>query len=114
MKRTTEFVLGLIGGIFGILCAFLVLFFGGLGSAFEADGADQLIGAGWGAVALSILGIVGCVMVKSKAKVGGTMMTVAAIGGFICISAFYILPGVLLLIGGLMGLLRKDKASVSA
>lgn len=53
-------------------------------------------------------------MVRSKAKVGGIMMTVAAIGGFICISIIYLLPGVLLLIGGLMGIFRKDKATVSA
>ncbi|AWC32746.1 membrane protein [Bacillus cytotoxicus] len=111
MKRTTEFVLGLIGGIFGILCVFIALFIGGLGSALEADGADSIIGLGWGAVGLSILGIVGSVMVKSKAKVGGIMMTIAAIGGLICISMFYILPCVLLLIGGLMGIFRKEKAS---
>ncbi|MBO1628231.1 DUF4064 domain-containing protein [Bacillus arachidis] len=114
MKRTTEFVLGLIGGIFGIICAFIALLIGGMGAAFEADGADKVIGLGWGAVALSILGIVGSVVVKKNAKVGGIMMTVAAIGGFICISLIYILPGVLLLIGGLMGIFRKDKAAVSA
>ncbi|PEU20324.1 MULTISPECIES: DUF4064 domain-containing protein [unclassified Bacillus (in: firmicutes)] len=116
MKRTTEFVLGLIGGIFGILCAFMVLFFGGLGSAFEAEGANEMIGLGWGAVGLSILGIVGSVVVKGKgkAKAGGIMMTVAAIGGTICISMFYILPCVLLLIGGLMGIFRKDKTAASA
>jgi hypothetical protein len=114
MKRTAEFVLGLIGGIFGILCAFIALFIGGLGSALETDGANTVIGLGWGAVALSILGIVGSVMVRSKAKVGGIMMTVAAIGGFICISLIYLLPGVLLLIGGLMGIFRKDKVVVSA
>lgn len=114
MKRTAEFVLGLIGGIFGILCAFIALFIGGLGSALEADGANTVIGLGWGAVGLSILGIVGSVMVRSKAKVGGIMMTVAAIGGFICISLIYLLPGVLLLIGGLMGIFRKNKATVSA
>ncbi|HDR4368829.1 DUF4064 domain-containing protein [Bacillus cereus group sp. BfR-BA-01453] len=114
MKRTAEFVLGLIGGIFGILCAFIALFIGGLGSALEADGANTVIGLGWGAVGLSILGIVGSVMVRSKAKAGGIMMTVAAIGGFICISVIYLLPGVLLLIGGLMGIFRKDKAAVSA
>ncbi|MEH7541767.1 DUF4064 domain-containing protein [Bacillus thuringiensis] len=114
MKRTAEFVLGLIGGIFGILCAFIALFIGGLGSALEADGANTVIGLGWGAVALSVLGIVGSVMVRSKAKVGGIMMTIAAIGGFICISLIYLLPGVLLLIGGLMGVFRKDKAAVSA
>ncbi|EEK52352.1 DUF4064 domain-containing protein [Bacillus cereus ATCC 10876] len=114
MKRTAEFVLGLIGGIFGIICAFIALLIGGMGAAFEADGANTVIGLGWGAVALSILGIVGSVMVRSKAKVGGIMMTVAAIGGFICISIIYLLPGVLLLIGGLMGIFRKDKATVSA
>ncbi|MDA1972805.1 DUF4064 domain-containing protein [Bacillus cereus] len=114
MKRTVEFVLGLIGGIFGIICAFVALLIGGMGAAFEADGANTVIGLGWGAVALSILGIVGSVMVRSKAKVGGIMMTVAAIGGFICISIIYLLPGVLLLIGGLMGIFRKDKATVSA
>lgn len=114
MKRTAEFVLGLIGGFFGILCAFIALFIGGLGSALEADGANTVIGLGWGAVGLSVLGIVGSVMVRSKAKVGGIMMTVAAIGGFICISLIYLLPGVLLLIGGLMGIFRKDKAAVSA
>ncbi|CAI8822443.1 DUF4064 domain-containing protein [Bacillus pseudomycoides] len=114
MKRTTEFVLGLIGGIFGILCAFIALFIGGIGAAFEAEGADSIIGLGWDAVALSILGIVGSVVVKKNAKAGGIMMTIASIGGFICISIVYILPGVLLLIGGLMGIFRKGKASVSA
>ncbi|VXC71432.1 conserved membrane hypothetical protein [Bacillus mycoides] len=114
MKRTAEFVLGLIGGIFGIICAFIALLIGGMGAAFEAEGANTIIGLGWGAVGLSILGIVGSVMVRSKAKVGGIMMTIAAIGGFICISIFFLLPGVLLLIGGLMGIFRKDKAAVSA
>ncbi|PEM15194.1 hypothetical protein CN616_22810 [Bacillus toyonensis] len=114
MKRTAEFVLGLIGGIFGIICAFVALLIGGMGAAFEADGANTIIGLGWGAVGLSILGIVGSVMVRSKAKAGGIMMTIAAIGGFICISLIYLLPGVLLLIGGLMGIFRKDKAAVSA
>ncbi len=42
------------------------------------------------------------------------MMTIAAIGGFICISFIYILPAVLLLIGGLMGIFRKEKVAVSA
>ncbi|MBG9714221.1 DUF4064 domain-containing protein [Bacillus sp. CCB-MMP212] len=114
MRRTTEFVLGLIGGIFGVLGAVLALMIGGMGAAFEAEGADSIIGLGWAAVGLSILGIVGSVVVKNKAKAGGIMMTIAAIGGFICIFVFYILPGILLLIGGLMGIFRKDKASISA
>ncbi|MGG5784920.1 hypothetical protein [Bacillus albus] len=42
------------------------------------------------------------------------MMTIAAIGVFICISVIYLLPGVLLLIGGLMRIFRKDKTTASA
>jgi len=114
LKRTTEFVLGLIGGIFGIIFAFIALFIGGVGSALEAEGANSIIGLGWGAIGLSIIGIIGCVLVKSKATVGGILMTIAAIGGFICVAVFYILPGVLLLIGGLMGIFRKEKPSISA
>ncbi|AJG57949.1 membrane protein [Bacillus thuringiensis] len=109
MKRTTEFVLGLIGGIFGVLCSFIPLLIGGMGAALEAEGANEIIGLGWGAVFLSILGIVGAAMVKSKAKAAGIMMTIAAIGGFICISVVYLLPGILLLIAGLMGIFRKPK-----
>ncbi|PEY91596.1 hypothetical protein CN349_26285, partial [Bacillus cereus] len=67
------------------------------------------IGLGWVAVFLSILGIVGAAMVKSKAKAAGIMMTIASIGGFICISVVYLLPGILLLIAGLMGIFRKPK-----
>lgn len=57
----------------------------------------------------SILAIIGLVVVKSNPKLGSSFMLIAAIGGFICTSAFYILPGILLLIAGLMGLLKKNK-----
>ncbi|AKO91962.1 hypothetical protein BEH_07535 [Priestia filamentosa] len=115
MKRTTEFTLGLIGGIFGILFAFAALFMGVIDSALNASGTSSLTGLGWGAVIMSIIGIIGSVIVKSKAKLGGALMLIAAIGGFICISMFYIISGVLLLIAGIMGLVRKDKSkSMSA
>jgi len=108
-KRTTEFVLGLLGGIFGFFGALIALFVGGLGGAFGADGASTIVGLGWAAIAFSILGIVGSVVVKSKAKLGGIFMIISAIGGVISISFFYALSFVLLLIGGLMGVIKKDK-----
>ena len=62
-KRTAEFVLGLIGGIFGIIAGIMAM----------------------------------------------------TIGGIICVSYFYILSGILLIIPGIMGLVKKDqsKAKVS-
>ncbi|MFN2745167.1 MULTISPECIES: DUF4064 domain-containing protein [Bacillus] len=109
MKRTTEFVLGLIGGIFGFIGAFIALMIGGIDAAFSSSGTSQIVGLGWGAVFFSILGIVGSVIVRNKAKLGGIMLLISAIGGFICIFMFYILSGVLLFIAGIMGLVRKEK-----
>jgi hypothetical protein len=109
MKRTTEFVLGLIGGIFGATSAVIAMFIGGVDAAFSSTGTSDIIGLGILALILSILGIVGASIVKMKSVLGGIFMLIAAIGGIICISAFYILPGVLLGIAGLMGVIRKDK-----
>jgi len=47
--------------------------------------------------------------VKSKTKTAGIMFLIASIGGVISISAFYIIPGILIFIAGIMALVRKDK-----
>jgi len=109
MVRTTEFVLGLLGGIFGFIAAVIALAIGGVGGALGASGASTISTLAGVAILFAILGIVGSAIVKSKAKLGGTFMLVSAIGGLICISFFYLLSFVLLLIAGLMGLIKKDK-----
>lgn len=113
MSRTTEFVLGLIGGVIGIFAAMIALMIGGIGAEFGASDGNTIIALGWVAVLLAIVGIVGSVIVKFKPKVGGILLLVSGVGGFICISAFWILSGVLLIIGGLMGVVRKNKTNVS-
>lgn len=109
MKRTAEFVLGLLGGIFGILGSTFALFVGGIGEAFNAEGAGTVSGLGWAAVLFSILGIVAAVMVGNRPKASGIMFLVAGIGGIISISAAYILPGILLIIAGILSLVRKER-----
>ncbi|MBZ4666574.1 DUF4064 domain-containing protein [Mahella sp.] len=111
MKRTAEFVLGLIGGIIGIFSSLIALFVGGVGTVFEAEGASTVTGLGWAAALFSILAIVGAAIVKGKPKVAGVMLLVAGIGGFISISMFYIIPGILILIAGIMALVRKPSAT---
>ncbi|HLR04137.1 MAG TPA: DUF4064 domain-containing protein [Virgibacillus sp.] len=108
MNRTAEFVLGLIGGIFGIIAAIMAIFIGGIGEAFGAEGSGGVTVAGWLAVLLSVLGIIGSTLVRSRAKVGGILMVIAAVGGFISIFMFYLLSGILLLIGGLMALFKQE------
>ena len=107
-KRTVEFVLGLIGGIFGFFGAIFAMLVGGLGKIFGASGASTVVGLGWAAILFSILGIVGASLVKSKKKLGGWFMVISAIGGAISISFAYALSFVLLIIAGLMALIKKD------
>lgn len=114
MKRTVEFVLGLIGGIFGIICGVAAMAIGGLGDAVGASGSSGVGGLGISAIILSVVGIVGAAIVSDKSKIGGWLMVIAAIGGTISISSFYILPGILLLIGGITALVRKDKTIIQA
>ena len=109
MKRTTEFVLGLLGGIFGFFGAVFALIIGGVDAALSSSGTSEIIGLGWGAMLFAILGIIASVVVRSTAKVGGALLLVSGIGGLICISFYYILPAVLLVIAGLMGLIKKNK-----
>jgi len=112
-KRTTEFVLGLIGGIFGFFGSFIAFAVGSLGKAFYVSNASTISTLGWFALLFSILGIVGSVVVKHKPKLGGILMLISAVGGLISISFFFIPAFVLLLIAGLMGLLRKDPKNES-
>lgn len=106
-KRTVEFVLGLIGGIFGFFGALIALMFGGIGSALGGEGASTIIGLGWLAILFSIIGIVGAAIVKSKTKIGGWMMIISAVGGVISVSFAYALSFVLLIIAGLMAVIKK-------
>lgn|SRR5699024_812913 len=105
--RNTEFVLGLIGSIFGLIGAVIAIFIGGIDSAI--NDSSEVTTLGWSAIILSILALIGSITVKKKPKAGGIMMLVSAVGGFISIFMFYLIPAILLLIAGLMGIFRKDK-----
>ena len=105
---TVEFILGLIGGIIGFLAGGVAIIVGSLGSAFALSGASDVIGLGVGAIIFSIIGIIGAAIVKSKTKIAGYLMIISAIGGLICISAFYILSFILLIIAGIMAVRYKE------
>jgi hypothetical protein len=106
---TVEFILGLLGGIIGFLAGFVAIAVGSLGSAFAVNGASTVVGLGLGAIVFSIIGIIGAAIVKSKTKLAGYLMIISAIGGLICISAFYILSFILLIIAGIMAVRYKDQ-----
>jgi len=104
-----EQILGIIGGIFGLISAFFVMMIGALGEAFYYEDASLIIGLGTSALLFSIIGLVGGVIADRRAKIGGGLMIIAGIFGFISISAYYLLAGPFFLIGGVMALLHSRK-----
>jgi len=114
--RVGALVVGLIGSLWGIAAAVTTALFGGLAEAFETEGASTITGLGAAAVLVSIVGLVGAAIALSKPKAGGIMMIIAAVLGIILTSAMYVLPGLLLLVGGILALIGqrelKKQASV--
>lgn len=110
-KKTVELVLGLIGGILGIIAGIYSMNIGGLASVFHVDRAVTVNNFGIGAIILSILGIIGALIVKNKTKLGGIFMIIAALGGLLCITYFYIPSGILLIIPGIMSIIKKKDES---
>ena len=101
--RIGAMVLGIIGGIFALLMGLIEFTIGQIGGAVGAKGA-------WFVEILSlvipIVGLVGGTIVKGKALVGGILMLASAIAIFVLvgINLFSLLPGIPLLIGGILGL----------
>jgi hypothetical protein len=57
--RTASLVLGIIGGVFGIIAGLLAMTIGGAGAAFEAADSGTIVGLGFAAVFIGVVGIVG-------------------------------------------------------
>lgn len=112
-------ILGIIGGIFGIFVGIFAVIVGGLGSLFGASnthiassGAFTVLYLGLGAVVLGVLGIVGGAIVNKNKKLAGSLMLATGLSGFITTSTFWIIPGFLLMIGGILAFLTKDEDAV--
>lgn len=111
-------VIALIAGIFGVIAAIATLFFGGVGAAFSAHGADAVLRFGWGGIAFSFLVIVyGACTLGSKGRWAGCLLIVSAIGGWFLGGLLVGICMVLALIGGVLSLFQtrsaEDKAKQS-
>ena len=103
--KTAALVLGIVGGVFGILAGLLAMLVGGIGSAFEAEGSGSVVGLGFAAILLGVLGIIGGALSNRSPGKAGIVQAIAGLAGFIAISLFWVLSGVLLLLGALMAFL---------
>lgn len=109
MSRTTEMVLGLLGGIFGFVAAFFALAFGAMEEV--TSGVSEVTSLGISAFIFSAVAIIGAIVVNFRAKLGGWLMLISGIAILISVSLFGVLPALLLVSAGLMGILKKTTTS---
>ena len=105
-------IIALIAGIIALFAAGFTLIFGGLGSAFDAEGADTVVNLGWGGVLFSLTTIIlGTVSIWAKTKVAGTLLILSAVLGAILGGTLVAIFMVLALIGGILTILGTGKSA---
>lgn len=105
-------IIALIAGIFGVIAAIVTMFIGGVGAAFGGEGAETVIGLGWGGILFSFLVIIfGAVSIGAKGKVPGILLLVSAIAGAILGGTLVAIFMVLALVGGILAIIGKKKSS---
>ncbi|HOJ49100.1 MAG TPA: hypothetical protein PLD48_09620 [Bacillota bacterium] len=107
-------IIALIAGIFGIIAAIVTMFIGGVGAAFGGEGAETIIGLGWGGILFSFLTIIfGAIAMNAKSKVPGILLIICAIAGAILGGTFVAIFMVLALVGGILAVIGTKKAETT-
>lgn len=105
-------IIALIAGILALFAAGATLIFGGLGSAFEAEGADTVVSLGWGGVLFSFTTIIlGAVSIWAKGRTAGILLIISAVLGAILggtLVAIFMIPA---LIGGILTTIGAGKST---
>lgn len=104
--KTAGGIVALIGGLFGVVMAFVTLGVGGLGGAFGGEGAQTVIGLGWAGVFLTF-GIIAFAVASMFAKsiIPAIAVIVLALITTIAGGTLVAIFMVLALVGGIMALI---------
>jgi len=105
--RTASLVLGIIGGVFGIIASLLTLLFGGIGSVFDAAGAEGIVARSFFAVFVGVVAIVGGALALRYPKVSAVLQLITGVVGLSLIGLFWIFSVILLLAGALLAFLGR-------
>ena len=95
-----------------LLAALAVGEFGGmvgLSTSLFALSAGIAGWKGWIALVASMLGVGGAALAIRKPQIAAALMIVAAVGGFVGVSVFFVLAGVLFLTGGALAFFGRPQ-----
>lgn len=111
--KTAGGIIALIAGVFGFIAAIATLFAGGLGAALDAEGANTVIGLGWGGVLFSFLTIIfGAIAIGAKGRVPGILLVISAVLGAILGGTFVAVCMVLAVVGGILAIVGGGRKAV--
>ncbi|EUJ17425.1 DUF4064 domain-containing protein [Listeria aquatica] len=106
-----EGLLGFLGSALAIAFSLMVLTIPGISQALEEESFFfYLLTAG--TLILSILGLVGSFVVAHKPRMGAVFMIAAAIGGTMSVSVMFLVPIMLLGLGGLIALINQEEIAL--
>lgn len=101
--RKSGGIVALIAGLLAFIAAVFTLVVGGIGSNFNADAGDTIMGLGWGGILISFLIIVlGAVAMYAKTFIPGILIIIASIFGAIYGGALVAVLMLLALMGGVL------------
>jgi len=67
----------------------------------------MVVARGIGALVFAIIGLIAGINVKKRHQLAGVLLLIAAIAGYIFLFVGFIVPGILLIIGGILALVSK-------
>ncbi|WP_239253863.1 DUF4064 domain-containing protein [Listeria ilorinensis] len=103
-----EGLLGFLGAALGIGFSLMVLTIPGISQALEEESTFFYL-LTLGSLLLSAVGLIGSFVVAHKPRLGGAMMVAAAIGCTMSVSLMFLVPIVLLAVGGLIALVNYEE-----
>ena len=96
--RTRAIVIGIIAGLAALVSAVLALMVGGVGAAVEPEGVSQVIGLGWSALVISLLGLIGAALWIAKPQLTPLIMAAAGVAIVFSISIVAVIARPLFLV----------------
>jgi len=102
-----------IAGVFAVLAALSTLMIGGLGAAFDAEGAGTIVGLGWGGLVFAFATIVlGAISISAESRTPGAFLIVSSVLGAILGGTLVAMFMALALIGGVLAVVGGTVSEV--
>lgn len=111
--RKSGGIIALIAGLLGLIAAVITLFFGGIGSAFNFNTANNVINLGWTGIFLCFFIIVlGAIAMNAKSIAPGILIILSSIIGVTQAGNLVAVIMVLAFVGGVLACLAPDSEIV--